>query len=108
MIAAGVAALRRAGGQGALSAAIGPGAGPCCYEVGEEVHAAFADLPGEVHAGRHLDLPAIARHRLTAAGVPTVHAIGLCTMCSGPDRFFSHRRDHGVTGRQAGIAWPRA
>ena len=31
------------GGRGPLRAAIGPGAGPCCYEVGEEVHAAFAE-----------------------------------------------------------------
>jgi hypothetical protein len=105
VIAAGVGALRAAGTEGPLSAAIGPGAGPCCYEVGQEVHTAFADRPADVHQGANLDLPAIARHDLEAAGVATIHEIGLCTICSDPALFFSHRRDHGATGRQAGIAW---
>ncbi|MGZ4314003.1 MAG: laccase domain-containing protein [Solirubrobacteraceae bacterium] len=26
-------------------------------------------------------------------------------MCSDPSLLFSHRRDRGVTGRQAGVAW---
>jgi len=105
VIAAGVRALRAAGAAGPLAAAIGPGAGPCCYEVGAEVHEAFADRPADVHAGANLDLTAIAGHDLAAAGVDAVHAIGLCTICADPSLFFSHRRDHGVTGRQAGIAW---
>lgn len=83
---------------GKVHAAIGPGAGPCCYEVGEEVHARFGT------EGRTIDLKAIARAQLTAAGAQSVHDVGLCTMCA-PELFFSHRRDHGVTGRQAGIAW---
>lgn len=107
VIAAGVRALRGARVDGPLAAAIGPGAGPCCYEVGEEVHAAFVDRPAHVHFGANLDLPAIAGHDLRAAGVDTVHAIGLCTICADPGLFFSHRRDAGVTGRQAGIAWRR-
>jgi YfiH family protein len=105
VIAAGVAALRGAGAGGPLSAAIGPGAGPCCYEVGGEVHSAFADRPAHVHRGANLDLPAIACHDLAAAGVETVDEIGLCTICSDPALFYSHRRDHGITGRQVGIAW---
>ena len=105
VIASGVAALRAAGVEGTLSAAIGPGAGPCCYEVGEEVHRAFADRPGDASRDGHLDLPAIARYDLAAAGVTDVVEIGLCTICSDPSLFFSHRRDRGITGRQAGIAW---
>ena len=105
ILAAGVGALREAGVNGPLAAAIGPGAGPCCYEVGAEVHAAFADRPGTVHHGANLDLPAIARHDLLGAGVQDVRSLGLCTICTG--LFFSHRRDRGVTGRQAGIAWCR-
>jgi copper oxidase (laccase) domain-containing protein len=31
--------------------------------------------------------------------------VGLCTICDSEGLFFSHRREHGVTGRQAGIAW---
>jgi YfiH family protein len=115
-LAAGVEAVRglggpadEAGGRGAqgdgarLEAAVGPGAGACCYEVGPEVHEAFADHP-EARVGDHLDLAAVARAQLTAAGVDAVHVLGLCTMCE-PELFFSHRRDRGVTGRQAGIAW---
>jgi len=104
IIASGVEAVRELGADGELSAAIGPGAGPCCYEAGEEVHEPFADI-GEAHVGRNLDLKAIARRQLRAAGVTEVADIGICTICSDPGLMFSHRRDHGVTGRQAGVAW---
>jgi YfiH family protein len=99
IVAEGVAAIRTLGDDGALAAAIGPGAGGCCYEVGAEVARAF-----ERPAGL-LDLKAIAREELHAAGVDEVHDAGLCTICSDPHLFFSHRRDGGLTGRQAGIAW---
>ena len=107
VIAAGVQGLREAGAAGPLSAAIGPGAGGCCYEVGAEVHEAFADYPEHVHRGAHLDLAGVARRGLERAGVSTseIHDIGMCTICSDPSLFFSHRRDRGVTGRQAGVAW---
>lgn len=97
----GVAVVRELGGDGELQAAIGPGAGGCCYEVGPEVHAAF----GRPARQATIDLKAIAAQRLLAAGVQEVHDVGLCTMCADPGLFFSHRRDGGVTGRQAGIAW---
>jgi polyphenol oxidase len=105
IVAEGVAALRELGADGTLTAAIGPGAGRCCYEVGEEVHAAFADLGPEVRDGRRLDLKLVVRRRLEAAGVAETHDVDLCTMCSDPDLFFSHRRDGGETGRQAGVVW---
>jgi YfiH family protein len=103
IVAEGVRALRELGARGEIQAAIGPGARPCCYEVGEEVQAAFAEVPGARVGEHNLDLPGVARHRLAEAGVEAVHDTGLCTICS--DAFFSHRRDHGVTGRQAGIVW---
>jgi polyphenol oxidase len=105
IVAEGAAALRELGAGNEIEAAIGPGAGRCCYEVGEEVHAAFADLGPDVRDGRRLDLKLVARRQLEAAGVGATHDIDLCTMCSDPDVFFSHRRDGGVTGRQAGVAW---
>ncbi len=89
---------------GATEAAIGPGIGPCCYEVGEEVLAAFGDLGEGIADGRMLDLPEVARRLLAAAGVGKIQAANLCTSCN-PDLFFSHRRDGGKTGRQAGLAW---
>ena len=88
---------------GAHAAAVGPGVGPCCYEVGDEVLGAFADYDG-VANGRMLNLRAIAEAQLRAAGVAQVQHVDLCTSCRS-DLFFSHRRDEGVTGRQGGIAW---
>ena len=88
---------------GPVAAAIGPGIGRCCYEVGEEVLDAFRDLDG-VASGRMLDLKAVARRKLEVAGVGQLEDTGLCTSCC-PDLFFSHRRDGGVTGRQGGLAW---
>jgi polyphenol oxidase len=87
----------------ATAAAIGPGIGPCCYEVGEEVLSAFGEVPGAAQ-GRMLDLGAVARHQLTEAGVAEIDASGLCTSCEA-DLFFSHRRDGERTGRQAGLIW---
>lgn len=101
----GVRAVRELGDDGTLAAAIGPGAGPCCYEVGEEVHERFRAYGPAARRGRNLDLKAIAREQLSAAGVSAVHDAGLCTICSPPSLFFSHRRDRGVTGRQAGLVW---
>lgn len=89
---------------GATSAAVGPGIGPCCYEVGDEVLGAFSDLGDGIAEGQMLDLPEVARRLLAQAGVSRVEAAGLCTSCE-EELFFSHRRDRGRTGRQAGIAW---
>jgi hypothetical protein len=105
ILAEGVAAVRELGAEGSLAAAIGPGAGPCCYEVGEEVHAAFTDQDLDIRRGRNLDLKAIACEQLRRAGVEVVHDVGLCTICGDPTLLFSHRRDGGITGRQAGLAW---
>ncbi|HEX4465126.1 MAG TPA: polyphenol oxidase family protein [Solirubrobacterales bacterium] len=92
---------------GATDAAIGPSIGPCCYEVGEEVLATFDHLGEGVASARMLDLPEVARRLLVDAGVERVETSGLCTSCE-PELFFSHRRDNGRTGRQAGLAWRRA
>ncbi len=105
VVGEGVRALRELGVPGVLTAAIGPGAGSCCYEVGEEVHAVFAANPAGARDGRNLDLKAIARSELARAGVERVHDVHLCTICSPSFLFYSHRRDGGITGRQAGIAW---
>jgi polyphenol oxidase len=88
---------------GSATAVVGPGIGPCCYEVGSEVLRAFEGLDG-VARGRMLDLRSIVRRKLEAGGVEPVVDVDLCTSCHA-DLFFSHRRDGGITGRQGGIAW---
>jgi hypothetical protein len=109
-----VRALRELGATGPIEAVVGPCAGVCCYEVGEEVHAAFAgqaglggagSAPEEYRRGKNIDLRAIARNKLLAAGVARVSHAEACTVCD--ERFFSHRRQGKAAGRQAGIAWVR-
>jgi len=90
--------------EGPAVAAVGPGIGPCCYEVGDEVGESFKVRFGdEVLLGRNLDLAEAIQRALEAAGVERVQRTGHCTSCE-PGLFFSHRRDHGRTGRQGVIA----
>ena len=101
IVAAGAQAL----GRGPLTAAIGPGIGPCCYEVGEEVAAPFRKRFGDdVVRESRLDLWTSAERALRAAGVEQVDRVDRCTACE-PETFFSHRRDAGRTGRQGVIAY---
>ncbi len=117
-LAAGIVA-KGAEAVGATAAAIGPGIGPCCYEVGPDVLDAFSHLgegiaqPADgpisgarvnLSAHRQLDLAEIAWRLLREAGVERVESAALCTSCH-PELFFSHRRDDGRTGRQAGLVW---
>lgn len=95
----GVRSLRELGAADEIVAVIGPGAGPCCYEVGPEVHAV---LSGERRHGP-IDLRAHARRRLLAAGVAEVRDVERCTICD--QRYFSHRREGARAGRQAAVAW---
>ena len=94
VVASGVEALG-----GRLAAVIGPGIGPCCYEVGHEVAERF---DGDLLCDRKLDLWTAAERALRAAGVEQVERTDICTSCN-PDLYFSHRRDRGVTGRQGVI-----
>jgi polyphenol oxidase len=91
-------------GRGRLAAAIGPGIGPCCYEVGPDVADPYLARFGSkvVDTGK-LDLWRAAELALNEAGITDVERTDLCTFCH-PELFFSHRRDRGVTGRQGVIA----
>src|SRR5512133_3469746 len=91
---------------GAEAAAIGPGIGRCCYEVGPQVLERFErlGLGDGIADGRMLDLAEVARRQLRGAGVQRIESAGLCTSCE-PELFFSHRRDGERSGRQAGLAW---
>ncbi len=96
----GVRAVGELGHGEEIVAIVGPCAGVCCYEVGSEVHDAFA---GAHREGARIDLRAIAHERLLAAGVIEVRDVLACTICD--ERFFSHRREGERAGRQAGVAW---
>jgi len=90
-----------------LMAWLGPAIGPGAYEVGADVAEAFRDEypAGFTRRGKRylLDLYALARLKLAAVGVSSVHGGGFCTLTQS-DRFFSYRRD-GVTGRMASLIW---
>jgi YfiH family protein len=96
-------------------AALGPSAGSCCYEVGEEVIAQFGErhgLPREVIAprGRNLDLSAIVRRQLANAGFANVDARDECTMChrehgTAPFTFHSYRRDRETRTPVVDVHW---
>jgi YfiH family protein len=76
-----------------IFAAIGPGIGICCYEVGAEV----ARLFGLNGAGR-VDLAESNRCQLADTGVQKIDVMGICTFCDAA-RFFSFRRDKDQAGR---------
>lgn len=95
-------------------AALGPGIGACCFEVGPDVAAQIAAATPPVDdlvvAGRGLriDLRAAIRAQLRASGVTILEDVGTCTVCDRT-RFFSFRRDGKRSGRMlAAIATPRA
>jgi polyphenol oxidase len=99
-----VASGARALGGGTLVAAIGPGIGPCCYEVGEDVAEPFRrQFSPDVAPDGRLDLWSAAERALCEAGCVEVERTDLCTHCR-PELFFSHRRDRGLTGRQGVVA----
>ena len=102
-----------------LTAAIGPGIGPCCYAVGGEVLSSFesqfsyaGELFHEVLAqgqpdtvpGLHVDLVEANRRQLLAAGVQAqaIHSTGGCTSCHR-ELFFSHRASQGHAGRMMSV-----
>ena len=92
-------------GGGPLTAAVGPGIGPCCYEVGEDVAEPFRAAFGEeIVADGRLDLWSATEEALRAAGCKQVERTDLCTYCH-PELFFSHRRDRGRTGRQGVVGY---
>jgi YfiH family protein len=101
VLEAGVDAL----GGGPLAAAVGPAIGPCCYEVGDDIRAAYVERFGDgVVRGRKLDLWTSAERILRDVGVDAIERLDLCTSCH-PELFFSHRRDGGKTGRQGVIGY---
>jgi YfiH family protein len=102
---AGLAAAQLSRGRRLLAAAVGPSIGPCCFAVDEGLRRRFeARYPGSSGAAT-VDLWRAARLDLEQAGVPA-NGIDVASVCTASDaRFFSHRRDHGATGRHLAAVW---
>lgn len=98
-----------------LMAWLGPAISNAQFEVGGEVREAFVAVqpaaegafePSPYRLGHYMaDLYKLARLRLERLGVAHVGGGHFCTACEG--RFYSHRRDDGVTGRMASMIWLR-
>lgn len=90
---------------GDLVAFIGPSAGVCCYEVGEDVTGRFGSRVQQVRNGkRYLDLKLENASQLMSTGVPdaNIETSPLCTICN-PELLHSYRRDKDRSGRMMGV-----
>ncbi|TKD52937.1 peptidoglycan editing factor PgeF [Sphingomonas baiyangensis] len=96
-----IAAMEALGARRArIAAAIGPCIARASYEVDEGFRARFCAaeaanerffVAGQRAGYWHFDLEAYVAHRLAAAGLARIEALGLDTYAK-PDRFFSYRR----------------
>lgn len=111
VIQASVAAMVRAGARpGRVVAALGPAAGPCCYEVGDQLRSEVAAAVPQTWASTRwgtasVDLRAGCAAVLAELGVRRVSMVGGCTI--EDESFYSYRRataaGNGRTGRFAGV-----
>ncbi len=95
-----------------LHVAMGPGIGPCCYEVGDDVCDAFARQFGSVdglfspgpRGRKHLDVIEANRRQLVASGISLarIYSTGLCTSCDN-SLLYSYRKEGKGTGRLYGV-----
>lgn len=94
-----------------LIAGIGPGIGPCCYTVGDEVRQRFGEqfdyadaLFSTQDGGMQLDLWEANRQQLLSAGLKarSISVAGACTSCNA-SRYFSYRKENGFTGRMFSV-----
>ena len=97
----------RALGASEIQAWIGPHICAACYEVPADMaQQAWEQIPETKARSRHgtpaIDLGSGAAAILSRQAVQ-VKRTGDCTQCDS--RYFSYRRDHGKTGRQAGVIW---
>ncbi len=93
-----------------MIAGIGPGAGPCCYQIDEQFIKTIAErpelLPFIIHrvSGQYYDLWSAGQSELVRAGLPAenIEKMGICTICN--EQFFSFRRQAAEAGRFGLIA----
>ena len=93
-----------------IYATLGPAIGPCCFEIDRETadrlaaSSATATQAINQQGNPHADLSSINIMQLKEAGVVEKHIESnhRCTRCH-PERFYSYRRDHGLTGRHLAV-----
>lgn len=98
-------------------AAIGPTAGPCCYEVSADIidslRARYAiDAAVLSPRPRYLNLAALVAWQLAAIGVASIDAAPVCTICARRDgqadgrfAFHSYRRDRATRVPGVDVQW---
>ena len=94
-----------------LKVALGPAIGPCCFEVDAAVAeklktSTLSGIGLEKNADGHkyqANLWQINKQQLLECGVPSqgIDVVRECTKCS--KKYYSYRRDGGITGRQSGL-----
>jgi YfiH family protein len=93
-----------------LAVGVGPGIGPCCFAVHEDVTVPLTAAvpegpePTERNGRTFVDLAGTLAAQLTAAGIVRASVARYCNACH-PEMFFSYRREAGKTGRQGVVAW---
>ena len=98
-----------------ILAAIGPAIGSHHYEVGPEVAEQVQDSFGTESASLllsdngavHFDLWSANRLQLERMGLRMIEMSGICTACH-PEDWYSHRGEHGKTGRFGALIALRA
>jgi len=90
---------------GTMVAYLGPSAGVCCYEVGEEVADRFLPSQLETRDGKlFLDLKKANMDQLLECGLQlrNIEVSTFCTICT-PELFHSYRRNRDKSGRMMAV-----
>ncbi len=89
-----------------IFAFIGPSAGVCCYEVGDDVASKFEEkyIVHRNNNKQYLDLKLFNKDLMLINGIDEcrIEISEYCTICN-PDLFHSYRRERNNSGRMMGI-----
>jgi len=98
--------LKRGANSEHLLASLGPCIGPCCFKIGGDAATALRNsaIGAAIFVEDRADLRQINRLQLLESGLNenNIECINACTACDKA-RFFSYRRDAGITGRHIAV-----